>query len=205
MNRERMEQILEEKGLLPFWTARDMDDTVYIAEVLKETGIPVVEVALRSPMAMDAIRTLKKDPDLYVGAGTVKTLAEAEEAAAAGVDFIVSPGSECGIIEFCLERKIPIYPGVVTPSEILMGYQRGLRCFKFFPAEAYGGIQTLRALRGPFPDVKFLPTGGVGEKKYKEYLAQENVWAAGGSFILPADKIREKDWKGLKEHIRGLL
>lgn len=203
--KEQMEKILEEKRLLPFWTVKDMADVPHMAQVLIETGVPVVEIALRSELAVEAIKEMKKIEGMYVGAGTVKTKEEAQKVIEAGADFIVSPGETEEIVDVCIENDMPVYPGVVTPSEVLEGYRKGLRCFKFFPAEAYGGIATLKALKGPFPNLKFLPTGGIDADNYKEYLALDNVWAVGGSFILPSGLIREKDWEGLRDHIRRLL
>lgn len=203
--KEEIKKILEEKRILPFLTVRDLTDLEDVGRVLKEAGIPVVEIALRSEMAVQAIQIMKNIEGLYVGAGTVKTKEEAKEVLEAGADFIVSPGSHGEIMALCIEKGIPVYPGVVTPSEIMDGYSRGLRQFKFFPAETYGGIQTLKALKGPFPNITFLPTGGIDETNYKEYLALDNVQAVGGSFILPDKLIRAKDWDGLLNHMRRLV
>lgn len=203
--KKEIERILEEKRILPFLTVRDLQDVSEIGGVLKEAGIPIVEIALRSELAIDAMKEMKKIDGVYVGAGTVKTREEAEAVLEAGADFIVSPGSSDEIMEFCAGQGVPVYPGVVTPSEVMDGYSRGIRSFKFFPAETYGGIHTLKALKGPFPDVRFLPTGGIGIQNYKEYLALDNVCAVGGNFILPEHFIREKDWNGLLSHVRGLI
>ena len=110
-----------------------------------------------------------------------------------------------GFLVIAKEAGVPVYPGVVAPGEILKGYQKGIRDFKFFPAEAYGGTATLKALKGPFPDIRFLPTGGVEKENYRDYTALSNALAVGGSFIIPKDLVKEKDWAGLERHIRGLV
>ena len=203
--KEKLNLILEEKNILPFWTITDIPEALEIAGVLVRAEVPVVEIAFRSEYALPGIRELKKVDGLLVGAGTVKTPEEARKALEAGADFIVSPGYLDEIVDICLEAGVPVYPGVVTPGEILMGYQKGIRDFKFFPAEAYGGTVTLKALKGPFPDIRFLPTGGVEKENYRDYTALSNVLAVGGSFIIPKDLVKEKDWAGLERHIRGLV
>lgn len=203
--KEKLNLILEEKNILPFWTITDIPEALEIAGVLVRAEVPVVEIAFRSEYALPGIRELKKVDGLLVGAGTVKTPEEARKALEAGADFIVSPGYLDEIVDICQEAGVPVYPGVVTPGEILKGYQKGIRDFKFFPAEAYGGTATLKALKGPFPDIRFLPTGGVEKENYRDYTALSNVLAVGGSFIIPKDLVKEKDWAGLERHIRGLV
>ena len=203
--KEKLNLILEEKNILPFWTIMDIPEALEIAGVLVRAEVPVVEIAFRSEYALPGIRELKKVDGLLVGAGTVKTPEEARKALEAGADFIVSPGYLDEIVDICQEAGVPVYPGVVTPGEILKGYQKGIRDFKFFPAEAYGGTATLKALKGPFPDIRFLPTGGVEKENYRDYTALSNVLAVGGSFIIPKDLVKEKDWAGLERHIRGLV
>ncbi len=203
--KENLNLILEEKNILPFWTIMDIPEALEIAGVLVRAEVPVVEIAFRSEYALPGIRELKKVDGLLVGAGTVKTPEEARKALEAGADFIVSPGYMDEIVDICQEAGVPVYPGVVTPGEILKGYQKGIRDFKFFPAEAYGGTATLKALKGPFPDIRFLPTGGVEKENYRDYTALSNVLAVGGSFIIPKDLVKEKDWAGLERHIRGLV
>lgn len=203
--KENLNLILEEKNILPFWTIMDIPEALEIAGVLVRAEVPVVEIAFRSEYALPGIRELKKVDGLLVGAGTVKTPEEARKALEAGADFIVSPGYLDEIVDICQEAGVPVYPGVVTPGEILKGYQKGIRDFKFFPAEAYGGTVTLKALKGPFPDIRFLPTGGVEKENYRDYTALSNVLAVGGSFIIPKDLVKEKDWAGLERHIRGLV
>ncbi len=203
--KENLNLILEEKNILPFWTIMDIPEALEIAGVLVRAEVPVVEIAFRSEYALPGIRELKKVDGLLVGAGTVKTPEEARKALEAGADFIVSPGYLDEIVDICQEAGVPVYPGVVTPGEILKGYQKGIRDFKFFPAEAYGGTATLKALKGPFPDIRFLPTGGVEKENYRDYTALSNVLAVGGSFIIPKDLVKEKDWAGLERHIRGLV
>lgn len=203
--KENLNLILEEKNILPFWTIMDIPEALEIAGVLVRAEVPVVEIAFRSEYALPGIRELKKVDGLLAGAGTVKTPEEARKALEAGADFIVSPGYLDEIVDICQEAGVPVYPGVVTPGEILKGYQKGIRDFKFFPAEAYGGTATLKALKGPFPDIRFLPTGGVEKENYRDYTALSNVLAVGGSFIIPKDLVKEKDWAGLERHIRGLV
>ena len=200
-----MDALLKQKRLLPLYTVKDIEDCIPIGHCLVQADLPIIEVAFRSDKAQAGIRELKKVPGLFVGAGTVKTMEELDQAIQAGADFIVSPGSDLAVIRACMEHQIPIYPGIVTPSEILASYTKGIRCFKFFPAASYGGIATLKALHGPFPDITFLPTGGVDESNYLEYLQLDYVLAVGGSFILPSDLLKCKDYIGLENHIARLL
>lgn len=200
-----IQDLLNEKRLLPLYTVSSVEEALAVGHCLIEAGLPVIEVAFRSDLAIEGIQALKQIPGLMVGAGTIKTRDELKQAIAAHVDFVVSPGTLGTVVDDCLNASIPVYPGVVTPSEILSSYAKGIRCFKFFPASSYGGCATLKALQGPFPDITFLPTGGVDASNYREYLSLPNVEAVGGSFLLPAKLIKEKNWSGLIQHIQALL
>jgi 2-dehydro-3-deoxyphosphogluconate aldolase/(4S)-4-hydroxy-2-oxoglutarate aldolase len=155
-----------------------------LARTLLEAGIGVIELTFRAtgaPAAIDRIRTTV--PEMLVGAGTVLTKVQAREALDAGAEFVVAPGSNPDVIETVLGRGATMIPGVATPSEIEAGFARGVRLLKLFPAEIVGGVAMIKAMRGPYPDVAFLPTGGIGPANLSAYLAQPNVVACGGSWL----------------------
>ena len=133
-------------------------------------------------------------PDMLVGAGTVLTVKQVDEAVEAGAKFIVSPGFDPEVVDYCLSKDIPIYPGTVTPSEVSQAVKRGLNVCKFFPAEQYGGVSTIKALSAPFNMVKFMPTGGVNANNLKEYLSCNKIVACGGSWMVKADLIKAHDF-----------
>lgn len=192
------------RKFLPLITISDLDDCEPLGEVLVKGNIPFIEIAYRNDLATEAIRKMSKYPGLCAGAGTVITGKQAEEAVNAGARFLVSPGFAPEVAVYASEHDVPYYPGVVTPTDIIAAVNAGYTDLKFFPAGAYGGIATLKALKGPFPYVRFLPTGGVSKDNYREYLAQDNVFAVGGSFILPGKYVKAKDWEGLLQYIAEL-
>jgi 2-dehydro-3-deoxyphosphogluconate aldolase/(4S)-4-hydroxy-2-oxoglutarate aldolase len=150
-----------------------------------EGGLPIAEVTFRTKAAFDAIRLLRKEfPALLVGAGTVLTLEQVEAAVAAGASFAVTPGFNPRIVDACIERGLPIVPGVNSPSQIELGLERGLKLLKFFPAEASGGVKMLKALHGPYSEVEFVPTGGIDTSNLASYLALPYVAAVGGSWMV---------------------
>ena len=162
-----------------------------MAKALCEGGLPVAEVTFRTDAAEESIRRIAEAfPEMLVGAGTVLTTGQVDRAVAAGAKFIVSPGFDPEIVDYCLSKEIPIYPGVVTPSELAQAVKRGLKVVKFFPAEAYGGVNTIKALAAPYPMVKFMPTGGVNLKNLKNYLECDKITACGGSWMVTGDLIK---------------
>jgi 2-dehydro-3-deoxyphosphogluconate aldolase/(4S)-4-hydroxy-2-oxoglutarate aldolase len=166
------------------------EDAEPLAGALIAGGLPVAEITFRTEAAAGAIAaTTRKFPEMLVGAGTVTTTAQAAKALDFGAQFIVTPGFSRETTEFCLDRKVAIFPGVCTPSEIMWLMEYGLDVAKFFPAAQFGGLATIKALSGPFPSMRFMPTGGISEKNLAEYLAFEKVLACGGSWMVRDDLI----------------
>ncbi|MGM9641824.1 MAG: bifunctional 4-hydroxy-2-oxoglutarate aldolase/2-dehydro-3-deoxy-phosphogluconate aldolase [Eubacteriales bacterium] len=177
--------------VLPVVVIKEADDTVPTLRALREGGIPAAEITFRTACAADAIRIAAQEfPDMYIGAGTVIDARQATEALEAGASFVVSPGFSPEVARVCRESGVPYYPGCVTPTEIMQALSHGITTVKFFPAGVYGGLSALKALSAPFPQVRFLPTGGVDLSNVREYLSFEKVVAVGGSFMMKGD-IRE--------------
>jgi len=171
-------------AIVPVVVLDKAQDAAPTAKALQAGGIDVVEITLRTPVAMDSIRALTKHcPDICVGAGTVLTLSQCKEAVAAGAKFIVSPGFDREVVQWCVANNIAITPGCVTPTEITQALALGIKVIKFFPANVYGGLNAMKALSGPFGDVKFIPTGGISEKNLAEYLGASFIHAVGGSWL----------------------
>ena len=181
--------------VIPVIVIDDFDAAVPMARALVEGGVRVLEVTLRTPVAlrcMEAIATAV--PDAIGGAGTVRSLADARAAKDAGCVFAVSPGYTSSIGLACQNIGLPLLPGVATASEIMQANSDGYRFLKFFPASAAGGIPMLKALAGPFPDVMFCPTGGISAETAPQFLALPNVKVCGGSWLTPADAVAARDW-----------
>jgi 2-dehydro-3-deoxyphosphogluconate aldolase/(4S)-4-hydroxy-2-oxoglutarate aldolase len=179
------------------------DDAAPLADALAGGGIGCMEITFRTAAAADAIALVAGRDDVVVGAGTVTTAAQAVTAIDAGSRFIVSPGFDDGIAVVCRERGVAYLPGVATATEVMRARAAGLDVLKLFPAEAIGGLATLKALAAPFPDVRFVPTGGVDEARAAEYLAHPAVLAVGGSWMVPRDAVNAGDWARIKELARG--
>ena len=170
--------------LLPLIVIHDLADTERVLGGLKKRGLNSAEITFRTDCAEQAIRLgVEKFPDMLIGAGTVINAEQCKRAIDAGSKFVVSPGLDVGVAQVCAKHNIPYYPGCVTPTEIMQALSLGLNVLKFFPAGVYGGVKALKALKGPFPQVKFIPTGGVNNDNKDEYLALDNVFAVGGSFL----------------------
>lgn len=194
---EQLKQI-REIGQVPLVVLQDAIDAVPLAKALVKGGIPVAEVTFRTSAAKDSIAAMAEQvPEIILGAGTVHTVDQAKEAVEAGAKFIVTPGYVSGVVNWCIENSIDIIPGITSPSDVERALAAGLTVCKFFPAEAYGGIKTLKALAGPYANVSFLPTGGITIDNMKEYLSLPNVIAVGGSFTAPDQLVRSKDWDGV--------
>ena len=180
--------MLKGNKIVPVVVIKKLDDTISTLEALSKGGINVAEITFRTDCAKDAIALGRdKFPNMLIGAGTILNVTQAKEAVEAGAMFIVSPGFDDATNEYLKELGIPYIPGAVTPTEIMNAISKGVEIIKFFPANCYGGIKTLKALQGPFKNVKFLPTGGVDETNIKEYLELDNVVAIGGSFMMKGD------------------
>jgi len=171
-------------GLVPVITIESPRDAVPLARALLDGGIGCAEVTFRTPSAAEAIHGISSTcGELLVGAGTVLTVEQAEQATQAGAQYVVAPGFDPAVVGWCQERNVPVIPGVATPTEIGMALARGLSLLKFFPAEPMGGVQTLQALAAPFAGVQFIPTGGITAANLPRYLALPNVAACGGSWM----------------------
>ena len=170
---------------IPVVVIKELSETDRILSALRANGINCAEITFRTACAADAIAYAAKNyPDMEIGAGTVINAEQCERALAAGATFIVSPGLSVPVAEICRERNIPYYPGCVTPTEIMQALELGITVIKFFPAGIYGGLKAMKALAGPFPQIKFIPTGGVNRDNIDEFFAWEKIYAVGGSFFV---------------------
>lgn len=177
-------------GIVPVIKLDSPKDALPLGRALVEGGLLAAEITFRTQAATESIAALRKEfPSLLTGAGTVLTIAQAEAAIAAGASFLVTPGFNPRIVDFCLEKGIPIIPGVNSPSQIEQGLERGLSLLKFFPAEASGGVKMLKALHGPYADVSFVPTGGIDASNVESYLQLSYVAAIGGTWMVKEDLI----------------
>jgi 2-dehydro-3-deoxyphosphogluconate aldolase/(4S)-4-hydroxy-2-oxoglutarate aldolase len=182
----------------------DAADAVPLARALVAGGLPAIEVTLRTPGALDAIRAIACEvPEAVVGAGTVLTPEQAGACVATGARFLVSPGWTDTLLEAMRGSGVPFLPGVSTTSEVVALLERGVREMKFFPAQAAGGTAYLRSLAGPLPQARFCPTGGIGPQTAPEYLSLPNVGCVGGSWMVPADAVAAGDWARIEELARG--
>jgi len=187
-----MEQRLEEYGVVPVVVLKDTKDAIPLADALIEGGLSCAEVTFRTEAAEESIRLMsEKYPEMLVGAGTVLTTEQVDRAVNAGAKFIVSPGFDAEIVDYCLDKKIPVFPGCITPSEVAQAVKRGLKVIKFFPAEQGGGVAMIKAMGAPYNMVKFMPTGGISAKNLAEYLSCSNIVCCGGSWMVKGDLITE--------------
>lgn len=198
-----MEKMLKQYGVMPVVVLDDAKDALPLAEALIKGGLPCAEVTFRTEAAEESIRRMAENyPDMLVGAGTVLTTEQVERAVQAGAKFIVSPGFDPEIVDYCLERKIPVYPGCITPSEVAQAVKRGLKVVKFFPAEQFGGVATIKALAAPYTMMKFMPTGGVNAKNLSEYLSCDKILCCGGSWMVKGELIRNREFDKICEMTR---
>lgn len=171
--------------LIPVVVIKEIEETEKILSALKADGINCAEITFRTACAEEAIRlAVKKFPDMNIGAGTVINGEQCKQALDAGAKFIVSPGLSEEAAEICKKANVPYYPGCVTPAEIMKALSLGLTVIKFFPADVYGGLKAMKALAAPFPQIKFIPTGGVNKDNLNEYLSWDKIYAVGGSFMV---------------------
>ena len=188
-----MNPILEQLskfGVVPVVVLNDAKDAEPLAKALCDGGLPCAEVTFRTAAAEESIRTMtEKYPEMLVGAGTVLTTEQVDRAVAAGAKFIVSPGFDPEIVDYCLEKEVLVLPGCVTPSEVAQGVKRGLKVLKFFPPEQYGGVATTKAMAAAYVGIQFMPTGSIKPKKEKEYLTCDKIFACGGSWMVKGDVI----------------
>ena len=187
-------------GIIPVVVLNDVEAAVPTARALLKGGIDVMEITFRTAAAQASIaRVAAEVPEMKVGAGTVVTVQQARDAVAAGAKFLVSPGSDADVIREAAALNTPIVPGVVTPSEIMLGLKLGVKLFKFFPAESYGGLKTIKALCGPFPQIKFIPTGGINQENAVDYFKNPKILAVGGSWMVSAKMIEAGEFDAIAE------
>ncbi len=171
------------------------EDATPTANAMAAGGVDVMEITFRTACAAEAIRNVAENcPETLVGAGTVLTLAQCKQAVEMGAKFIVSPGFDAEVVDWCIANNIPVTPGCVTPTEITAAVNRGLKVIKFFPANVYGGLNAMKNLSAPFVGLKFLPTGGVNAANIKEYIDAPFIHAVGGSWVCPKDAVKAGDW-----------
>ena len=183
-------------GVVPVVVLEDVKDAVPLAKALVEGGLPCAEVTFRTEAAEESIRLMTEQfPEMLVGAGTVLTKEQVDAAAAAGAKFIVSPGFDPEIVDYCLEKEIPVYPGCVSPSEVAQAVKRGLKVVKFFPAEPAGGLPMIKAMAAPYNQLRFMPTGGIGTQNLKDYLGFDKIICCGGSWMVKADLIKNGEFE----------
>lgn len=200
------EKRLEGLTLIPVIRLERVEDAAPLAKALSEGGLPVAEVTFRTACAADAIREMKRAcPDMLVGAGTVLTAEQVDAAIEAGAEFIVSPGLNPDVMEYCLEKGMPVIPGCATPSEVEAAISYGLTTVKFFPAEAAGGVKMIRAMAAPYSGIRFMPTGGITLENIGSYLACPAVLACGGSFTVSDTDLKNGDFDAIREKTAAAL
>ena len=186
---------LREIGVVPVVALPDVEAALPLAEALLAGGLPCAEITFRTAAAAEALPLVRQHfPELFLGAGTVLTLEQADRAIDAGAQFVVAPGTNPAVVDHVLARGVPMLPGVATPSEIEAALARGLDVVKFFPAEPFGGVATLQAFAGPYPLVRFVPTGGISAANLAAYLAQPSVLACGGSWMVRRELLAARDF-----------
>lgn len=191
-------QEIQKIGLVPVIKLNDPQKAVPLAKALAKGGIPVAEVTFRAAGADIAIANIAKElPEILVGAGTVVTVEQVKKAVAAGAKYIISPGFDPEVVQYCIDNGIPVTPGCTNASEVSVATKMGLEVVKFFPAEAAGGLKVLKALAGPFPKMRFIPTGGISPANLNEYLSFKKIIACGGSWMVPEKLVDANDWEGI--------
>jgi len=200
----RVRAVLKLAPVIPVYTPESVDEAVHVAQALFNGGLPVIEVTLRTAIAMEAIQAMVEAvPDAVVGAGTVLTATQMERVKAAGGRFAVAPGVTERLYAAARDTDLPFLPGVATSSELMLGLEHGLDTFKFFPAVQAGGTAMLSAWNGPFGDVRFCPTGGISAQTARDFLHLPNVLCVGGSWLTTRALLQARDWAGIEELARA--
>lgn len=202
------EEIFAAGPVVPVLVINDVEKAVPLAKALMEGGIKVLEVTLRTPAAIEVIKRIAQEvPDSLIGAGTVTNAQQLKAVVEAGAKFAISPGMTADLLKAGMDSEIPLIPGISSTSDLMKGKDAGYTHMKFFPAEASGGVKAIKSISGPFPDVTFCPTGGIGPNNYNDYLALNNVKCVGGSWLAPDDAIESGDWARItqlaKEAVAG--
>lgn len=199
----QVQEILERAfPVMPVLAVSRVEDAQPLARALKAGGLTVLEVTLRTSAAIDVIAEMKKVEGIIVGAGTVTRVEQLKQLEAVGADFAISPGATPRLLEAGQQTSMPFLPAIASVSEMMQGLEMGYEHFKFFPAAASGGVSALKAFAGPFPDVKFCPTGGISVNDFTQYLALPNVVCVGGSWVVPADALNQGDWARIEQLAR---
>jgi len=197
---------IEELKLIPIAIIENSNDAIPLGQILIEVGLPIIEITFRTQVAEQSISILSKiSSNLLVGAGTILKIEQVKKALNAGAKFIVTPGFNPKVVDYCLNHKITIIPGVNTPTMVEWALERGLKVVKFFPANISGGINMLKSLAGPYPEMRFVPTGGVNNDSLIDYLKLSNVLACGGSWIVKKDLISSGQFGEIKKLIQNAL
>lgn len=197
---EKMTAQITELGVVPVVVLENAEDARPLAQALVEGGLPCAEVTFRTAAAEESIRQMAQAyPDMLVGAGTVLTIEQVDRAVNAGAKFIVSPGFDPEIVDYCIEKEIPVFPGCITPSEVAQAVKRGLKVVKFFPAEQFGGVATIKAMAAPYVGLKFMPTGGVNAANLESYLTCKSIIACGGSWMVKGDLVKAGKFDEIKK------
>lgn len=203
-NESPIRALLRRAPVIPVYGPASVDEAVRVGEALVRGGLTVIEVTLRTPVAIDALAAMVKAlPDAVIGAGTVLRRGHFREAVCAGAKFVVSPGATPELLAAAAGHGVPLLPGVQTASEVMAGLDAGLDTFKFFPAVPAGGVAMLQAFAGPFPHVRFCPTGGIAASTAGEFLALSNVLCVGGSWLTPRDALAAGDWAAVERLARA--
>ncbi|MFX0057184.1 MAG: bifunctional 4-hydroxy-2-oxoglutarate aldolase/2-dehydro-3-deoxy-phosphogluconate aldolase [Candidatus Hodarchaeota archaeon] len=192
-------EVIEHCKLVPVATIENSDNAIALAKTLEEAGLPIIEVTFRTEAAEKAILNIAKEmPNILVGAGTILKVEQIKKAVNAGAKFIVTPGFNPTVVDYCLKEKILIIPGLNTPTMVEWGLERGLKIFKFFPADLSGGPKMLKTLAGPYSNAKFIPTGGINTGSLIDYLKLSNVIACAGSWIVKKELISSRNYDEIK-------
>lgn len=194
-----IEQQISKLGVIPVVVLNDASDALPLARALVEGGLPCAEVTFRTDAAEESIKSISREfPEMLIGAGTVLSTDQVDRAINAGAKFIVCPCFDPEVVDYCLKKEIPVFPGCITPSEVAQAVKRGINVVKFFPAAHFGGIDTINAIAAPFPMVKFIPTGGVNTQNLSNYLQSPKVLACGGTWMVKSDLIVNKEFERIK-------
>ncbi|MFO7937866.1 MAG: bifunctional 4-hydroxy-2-oxoglutarate aldolase/2-dehydro-3-deoxy-phosphogluconate aldolase [Kiritimatiellia bacterium] len=188
-------QRIKELKLVPVVVLNDAKDAAPLAEALIEGGLPCAEVTFRTAAAADSIKAISKYPEICLGAGTVLSVDQVKQAVDCGATYIVTPGFNPRVVGYCVENSIPVTPGVCAPTQVEMALEFSIEVMKFFPAEAYGGLKTLKAICAPYNMVRFIPTGGISPSNVRDYLSFDRVFACGGSWMVKKDLIAAGNFK----------
>ncbi len=193
-------------GLVPVIKIDDPEDAVPLCKALADGGLPVAEITFRTAAAEESIRRVHEElPNVILCAGTVLTTDQVDRAVNAGAAAIVSPGLNPEVVKYCLSRNIPVCPGTANPSDIEVALSLGLKAVKVFPAEAIGGIKLIKSMAAPYVGMKFMPTGGINEKNMLDYLSFDKILCCGGSWMVPGDAVKNKDWNRITELTRSAV